>query len=746
MSGVYRKEMRSFRTTMIGYVFIAFLLAVIGIYFSFTNLNLSSPRFEALFENIQFVFLVVVPIITMRTMAEERRTRTDQLLFTLPLRTMEIVGGKYLALVSLFGGAMLIVCFYPLILLRFGQINLRAAYLSILGFFLLGCADLAIGLFCSSLTESPVIAAVLSFGTLLILFLMNTIARMVPNTAAGSLVAFLVCIAALALAVYAKLRKVLPSILLWLIASLIPALLFLADRTKLEGSFQRFLSLFYMNGRLTGFYEGILDIPAIIYYGTVIVIALTLTWAVLTRNGLYSLLMTLLVITACVEVNLIIGRLPSGMTEKDVSTWKLYSLTDTTKEYLKGLQGEVELYYICEGGEEDDTLERLLGRYEEESPFISVTEVDPVLYPGFVSRYSDKKLSDNSVIVVQGERSRVVAAEDLYTIGTSPVTGRYMETGFDGEGLLTSAIDYVAGGSTPVLYRTQANGENPLPAAFSEAAARSNIEIRTLNLLSEEIPQDAAGLILNAPSKDYSGEEADKICAYLEKGGNALILSNYSMEPMPNLDRILADYGMQRLDGIILEGDPSRYVSYQYCLLPFVGYHEITQDMQDGVYLLTPMAQGILPTDKYRGSIEQIQLLTTSTASYNKADVQNMTTAEKESGDTDGPFTVGMLAEEDIDSDGQPDTEVVYYSTGYLLDEDYNRSVSGTNAELFADTISFLCRTAQAAAMVPIKSMQVDYLMLTDRDANFWTVVCVFLFPLCFIAAGTVIWYRRRKR
>ena len=147
MIAVCRKELRSYRISMIGYVFVAFMLAVVSLYFAYQNLNLASPRFELVLQNVQFIFLVFVPILTMRVLAEEKKQKTDQLLLTLPMTVKDIVIGKYLAVVVLFTIPMLIICIYPLILTMFGSVNLPAAYFSILGFYLLGCANIAIGVF-----------------------------------------------------------------------------------------------------------------------------------------------------------------------------------------------------------------------------------------------------------------------------------------------------------------------------------------------------------------------------------------------------------------------------------------------------------------------------------------------------------------------------------------------------------------------------------------------------------------------
>lgn len=276
MTGVYRKEIRSYRTSMIGYVFIAFILVVIGVYFSYINLNLSSPKFEGVLQSIQFVFLVFVPILTMRVIAEEKKQRTDQLLLTLPLSVTDIVLGKFLALVTLYAIPMAIVCLYPLIMVQNGQVNLASAYLSILGFFLLGCADMAIGLFLSSLTESPVIAAVMSFGVLLICYLMNTVSAMVPNTAIASFVSFSVVLLLLAAVVYHMLHNGKIAAAVFVVAELLMGGIFAVKRPLFEGAFQKFLSVFYMNGRLTSFFDGILDLSGVFYYLSITGVALFL--------------------------------------------------------------------------------------------------------------------------------------------------------------------------------------------------------------------------------------------------------------------------------------------------------------------------------------------------------------------------------------------------------------------------------------------------------------------------------------
>ena len=463
------------------------------------------------------------------------------------------------------------------------------------------------------------------------------------------------------------------------------------------------------------------------------------------KNGSYSILITAIVIAALVVVNLIVQTLPTDLTQLDFSSNKLYTLTETTTDFLDGLSGDVSLYYVCENGEEDDTTVKLLQRYADASSHVTMQQIDPALYPGFTSQYTDDKVENGSIIVASGETNKIVSVDDLYMDTYNATTGKSVHVAYDGEGLVTSAIDYVTNKNIPVLYVLNGNGEAALDQAYLDAIDKNNVEVKNLNLLNEEIPEDAAALLINAPEKDYSAEQAKKITDYLENGGSALITSNYSIYEMPNFDAILADYGLSHKDGVVFEGDSGHFMTYPYCLIPDMQYNQITEKLYNTSYLLFPMSQAIVPLDTYRSSISMYPLLASSASSYDKEDVLHMTTSVKESGDEDGPFTIGMLVEEDTNTDDQVDTRIVYYSTGYVMDKDYNTSVSGSNAELIGSTVNYLCNNAEASSAVPVKNLQVQYLTMTSFAANTWTVICVFILPLFFIVVGGVIWFRRRK-
>ena len=202
---------------MTGYVLIAFLVIFTGIYFMAYNLNSGYPYFSYVLMNINYVLIIIIPMLTMRSFAEERKNKTDQLLLAAPVKLFDIVMGKYLAMVTVFAVPCLIFCIFPIIIKSFGTAYLKVDYLSILMFFLLGCVYLAIGMFLSSLTESQIIAAVTTFGVLLLIYLWGGLIDFLPTSAASGMIGIVVFVTIVALIIYRMTGN-------WMIAGIIEAI------------------------------------------------------------------------------------------------------------------------------------------------------------------------------------------------------------------------------------------------------------------------------------------------------------------------------------------------------------------------------------------------------------------------------------------------------------------------------------------------------------------------------------------
>ena len=277
MTAIYKRELKSYLTSMVGYLFIFFILVLTGIYFSAYQLSAAYPKFEYTLSAVTFVFLIGVPILIMRVLAEERKQKTDQLLLTAPVSVGNIVIGKYLALVTVYAIPILVMCTYPLIMSKFGTVAFGSAYTAILGFFLLGCANIAIGVFMSALTESQVIAAVLTFVLLFAFYMMNGISSFFSKTSMSTCVTFGLLILAAAIILYTMIKNALISAIAAVIGEVILVVIYVVKSSVFEGGIQKVLNIFNLSGHFDNFTSNIFDIKGIVYFLSVIAICLFLT-------------------------------------------------------------------------------------------------------------------------------------------------------------------------------------------------------------------------------------------------------------------------------------------------------------------------------------------------------------------------------------------------------------------------------------------------------------------------------------
>lgn len=276
MNAIYKKELKSYFNSVLGFIFIAFMLLLVGFYFVGYNLATGYANIEYGLYEVKFLFLIIVPVLTMRIMAEEQRQKTDQLLYTAPVRVTEIVLGKYLSLITLLALPMLIVCFYPLILAMYGSVKMGIAYTAILGFFLLGAAQLAIGMFLSSVTENPVLAAVITFGVLLLSYFASDLIGFIPESAVLTFVILLVCIAAIYVVFYIMTKNYMVPIILGLLSEAVLTVLFFVKREIFE-NLGNFLNILDCSAHYDDFVRGIFDIKAVVYFLSVIALFVFLT-------------------------------------------------------------------------------------------------------------------------------------------------------------------------------------------------------------------------------------------------------------------------------------------------------------------------------------------------------------------------------------------------------------------------------------------------------------------------------------
>ena len=458
------------------------------------------------------------------------------------------------------------------------------------------------------------------------------------------------------------------------------------------------------------------------------------------KGGAYSLAVVAVVLAILIAVNVFASALPTGYTRFDISASKLYSITSNTKVVVNGLTEDVTIYWIVQSGQEDDVIENLLGKYESLSDHIQVVKRNPDVYPTFAEQYTDEDVPNNSLVVECGDRSRYISYNDIYVQSADMYSYSYT-TDFDGEGAITSAIDYVVTEDLPQLYVLEGHGEAELPATFADQIEKANIETNTLSLLTvDAIPEETDCILIYAPSSDISTEERDMLADYVSGGGRLLVMAGPVEDGiLENLYSLLSDYGVEAHEGIVVEADREHYAfQAPYVLLPDMASHDITDSLiEENYFPILPISLGLTVMGEGSGGTVT-ELLTTSDAAFSKAAGYDLSTYEKEEGDIDGPFAVAVSVEDD--GGGQ----MVWFTSSVFLEDVYNAYSSGSNGDLAMNALSDLIGEREAMA-IRSKSLNYNYLTISASTSALLQTVMIGVCPLLFLGVGIAVILRRRR-
>ena len=270
MIAVLKHELRAYFHSLTAYVFGAFLLAFVGIGAMLYNIQAAVSNFEFVLSFGSLIFVVIVPILTMRVIAEERKQKTDLLFYSLPITTSQVIIGKFLALLLVYLIPLCFICLYPLIFSQFGDVYLLPSYGSIVAFFIMGAALIAFGIFISSLTDNQGFAAGITIAAILLNYYSVSLSEYVSSTAVGSVIAICIIIIALGVVIsyLTKNKNLAYGISFILIAGTM--ITYFVDMTKFEGLLPNIMKKLSLFERFNVFVNGIFDMTAIVYYFTVI--------------------------------------------------------------------------------------------------------------------------------------------------------------------------------------------------------------------------------------------------------------------------------------------------------------------------------------------------------------------------------------------------------------------------------------------------------------------------------------------
>ena len=464
------------------------------------------------------------------------------------------------------------------------------------------------------------------------------------------------------------------------------------------------------------------------------------------RSGLWSVVFLLAAVVLAVLVNLAVRAIPDKYTRFDLSESGLYTLSDSSKEIAKGISQDVTIYYLCETGNEDTIISKILDRYASENSHIVWELKDPAVYPTFASQYGVQDSESGSLIFVSGEKSVVLDAADLYTYDYSDYyTSGSPSVTFDGENKITSALYKLTSGEQLHAYYTTNHGEQPLTDTLTDALEGQNFSLTALDLLSDSIPEDCALLIVNVPASDFAsaGNLVDEMAVLRSHlgGGGKILLTTDSYYNTPNLDSLMAEFGLTRTEGLVVEGDSGHYLNgYPYYLMPdYASAQEsgVLDSINTSRRVLLQMAQGI--TLNETENVESEALLVTSEAAYSKKAGYEMTVADREDGDLDGPFTLAAWAE-NTTTGGQ----VIWINCGNMDNEYIYETVPGNVT--FLQGCAAALASEETVKLVDSKALEAAAITVPAGMTAALGLSFTILLPVVILAVGGVVVLLRRRK
>lgn len=725
MFAIYKRELKSYFTSVIACLFVAVTTFISGLFFVNYNLTYGTPEMYYPVSQCLLILVFTAPILTMKVMADEKRQKTDQLILTAPISIGKIVIGKFLALVTIFIIPILIMCFYPLILSSFGEIAFKTAYTNILGLFLYGVVFIAIGMFISSLTESQVISAILSIVILLLGYLMSTI----------------------------------------------------CDKISTEGNIiTKILNCFDLLSPMQNFVSGILTLSNVIYYLSLTVLFIFLTcqsiqkrrWNMTKKKiatGVFSSGFIAVAVAVTVFVNMIASFATTNYSwaTADMTQQKLYTITDDTVDMLQKLDADIHIYVMQAENQSDTNINKTLERYQTASKHIKIEYKDTTRYPNFYSKYADTAPTANSLIVENKKtgKSKVIDYNEIYVTDQYSYyyTGQQPETEYDCEGQLDSAIAYVQKENTGKVYQVEGHDEAVLDSQnfgtsdkLKEIIDKNNCEIESVNLLSKKeiTPQECELLLLLGPEKDYTKEEAQVVINYLNKGGSAIIGLEGPMSDSvdkPNFYSVLEAFHVKVTTGLVAEKKESLYIStYGPYFALAKGEEGYASDLSN--YVFSPFSLGLNIIDKNSEDVSYTALASTSKDSFIKKKYENSQNLyEKEKGDEDGPFDTVVSVSKTLDD--EKTANLLIFGSVYSLSDSYDDMVSGANTQIVSNALKDYLTTEESdveTVVVPAKSMSTEMLTITESGTKAFGIVVAVVVPIIILLAGIIVWIRRRKR
>lgn len=715
MLAIFKRDFKSLFQNVIGFLFVGLMLSVFGLYFTVYNLRGASSSITTTLLGVIHVSLFSIPLLTMRSLSEERKNKTDQLLLTAPVSVFKIVFGKFMALAAVFSIVVGVICLTPLLLSLFGTVNFVENYIAILGFWLFGLLCISVGMLVSSFFESQILSAVVSLIFIFLGYIMNGLITTLNAT----------------------------------------------------GITQKILKCYDFVTPLSNFMNGNFQLADLIYDLSIIALMIFLTcqgilkrrWSVSSKNRGMTILSTSGVaigIVLCIVINILSSYIPKKYSTIDFTSQKLYTLTSESKEYLKSLEDEIQIYVAGKESALDDVENKTLSNFADTSKHISVEYVDIDSDMKFFQKYTDDTVSVGDVAVVHNKVSKMIRYSELYQYSVDYATYYQSVSGYDGEGQLISAIQYVTRDNFTTIYQLEGHDEITLGTEFTDVIKKANWELESLNLLSAKaVPEDCAVLIINAPQSDFSEDDCEKVLSFIKNGGDVIMTFDVlCKDELKNYKSLLDDYEVSLKDGMVFDNDMDFYYQYPNVLLPNVESSDAAPSVYGNLQVIVPYSYAFnmpifnesyktLLSSSYKASLDEDVDVENLESKMQDALKESEEKAAEEEEDSIGYFyTLAVQMELDNDS------HVILYGSPYMFVNQFNELVSGRNATLLLDNLKYMIGETEEdqTVVIPVKSLEQGYLTVPQSALLLFGLLFGIVIPVILIIIGIIYWVIRRRR
>ncbi len=792
MVAICKRALRACFRTPVGGIFTAALLLVSGALAFIYNFSGGLSRLEYVLLGAQYALIVLIPFLVLAARVNEMRGREDLLLRTLPLSRSAVVWGRYLAHVAVLALPCAVLALYPLIYSLYGKINYAGAYAALASFFLLGCLLVAVCRFIVTVCRRLWLAALICVAAVLLLYFLPDLAYLIPDAPVASLIALAVASAALAGGVWARTRHPLLAAIVAAALILPTAVWYVLSPESFEGlatSVLVYLSPFMHFQQVAAY--NFFDLSGVVALVSMTALFVVLTvWATprvprpfvrrpirLTPTVRHAAAVGLASVLLLAAVNVGVWNLPAKYSLFDTSGLGITELTDESRRFVREIDEDVTIYWVCADGVIDNTQSLLLTRYAEENDRLRVTILDPVADADVVARYVDGEATNNSLIIASDRRAKVLERVELYYYTNSQldpdetyrftfselsyyvsyyislygqevesILGNATRSYFNGEAVLTSALDYVTADTVPQGYILTGHGANTPSETLLALWENAEITPAELDLReADAVPDNVSCLILFAPTEDLTEREDALIRDYLAQGGSFLLVTSPAcVTRCPRAMALGAEFGMAAERGTVADASAGGHYgdSFYYISPTLNNQHGITYSLSAGGFgACMPNAHAITATQASDATVTP--LMTTSES--------GQLMVEGIGAGTRGTLCLAATSARTVRTDGGQKTATAmftWFGSADAFTDAVNIASKEGNYNYLTTAILWMSQPFESRfSTLPADCIDVPYLSLTSEGvALLWGVILAGVLPAAALTCGLVVWSRRRKR